>query len=53
MVPYMRNEFFVNREPITQKLRDRILPIGESHSRVALFGLGGAGYVCPPRVSKD
>lgn len=43
MVPYMRNEFFVNREPITQKLRDRILPIGESHSRVALFGLGGVG----------
>ncbi|OJJ87138.1 uncharacterized protein ASPGLDRAFT_80025 [Aspergillus glaucus CBS 516.65] len=43
MVPYMRNEVFVNRGPIIEKLKDRILPIGESHSRVALFGLGGVG----------
>lgn len=44
----MRNEAFVNREPIIQRLRDRILPIGESHARVALFGLGGVGYVYQP-----
>lgn len=51
VVPYLRNEVFVSREPVIQKLRDRILPIGESHTRVALFGLGGVGYVYLPRVS--
>lgn len=52
MVPYMRNDVFVNREPTIRKLRDRIFPIGKSHSRVALFGLGGVGYACLSRVSK-
>ncbi|KAI9924003.1 hypothetical protein MW887_007461 [Aspergillus wentii] len=43
VMPYARNPGFINRKPIVQQLRDRITPIGESHSRVALFGLGGVG----------
>ncbi|OJJ41230.1 hypothetical protein ASPWEDRAFT_731886 [Aspergillus wentii DTO 134E9] len=43
VMPYARNPGFITRKPIVQQLRDRITPIGESHSRVALFGLGGVG----------
>ena len=48
MIPYPRNKNFINRKPIIQQLRDLITPIGETHSRVALFGLGGVGFVWSP-----
>lgn len=48
MIPYPRNKNFINRKPIIQQLRGLTTPIGETHSRVALFGLGGVGFVWPP-----
>lgn len=45
MIPYPRNQEFVNRKPAIEKLRARLLPIGKAHSRVAIFGLGGVGFV--------
>ncbi|KAL1985939.1 hypothetical protein VTN96DRAFT_7204 [Rasamsonia emersonii] len=43
MIPYSRNPDFVGRNEILHQLKDRSKSIGEAHSRVALFGLGGVG----------
>ena len=48
IVPYSRNGAFVDRSPIAQQMKDRIIPIGKVHARVALFGLGGVGSVYFP-----
>lgn len=45
MIPYPRNQAFVNRRSAIEKLRARLLGIGKAHSRVAIFGLGGVGLV--------
>lgn len=45
MIPYSRNQEFVNRRPIIEKLKSRLQSIGKAHSRLAIFGLGGVGFV--------
>lgn len=47
MIPYSRNPDFVGRNEVLQQLKDRSKSIGEAHSRVALFGLGGVGSLLP------
>lgn len=51
-IPYPRNKHFVNRKPAIEQVKERLLPIGESQSRVAIFGLGGVGFVLLSRKSQ-
>jgi hypothetical protein len=49
LVPYPRNQAFVRRSGIAAKLRKQFghgqdCPRETSHSRAALWGLGGTGY---------
>ncbi|RAL05725.1 kinesin [Aspergillus ibericus CBS 121593] len=43
MMPYARNPGFVGREHTLSQLAEHIMPLGKTHSRVALYGLGGVG----------
>lgn len=51
-VPYPRNKHFVDRKPAIEQVKERLLPIGESQSRVAIFGLGGVGFVLLSKKSQ-
>jgi hypothetical protein len=44
LAPYDENTTFIGRESILKQLQQQLLG-SASHSRVALFGLGGVGLV--------
>lgn len=44
LVPYPRNDTFVGRTTILEKLQQQPFE-SDSQARVSLFGLGGTGYV--------
>jgi hypothetical protein len=43
MIPYSQNDKFTGRESVSAQLTRLLSKSG--HQRVALYGLGGAGYV--------
>lgn len=46
MVAFSRNDAFTGRKDIIARLKE--LLEDKNYNRVALYGLGGAGYVCFP-----
>ena len=50
MVTFSRNDTFTGRGDIIAHLKD--LLEDRNYNRVALYGLGGAGYVCFPFYSR-
>ena len=51
VIPYPRNEDFINRPDIVNRL-DELLPDSSDSYNAALCGLGGSGYVLPSGVTR-
>ena len=44
VIPYPRNTGVVERPALRRELEEQLLPEGQEHGAVALWGLGGSGY---------